>query len=82
MGITASGQLPFLRPSRTPTSKSNANQSSSPAGHHPVLSMLEHHRPPAFMPLRERDAAVSALVLHVLETRDQVRNAAETADYT
>ena len=85
MGVTASGQLPFLRPSYTLTSKSNA------INHHslfpqPVptlsLSMLQHHCPPALVPLREHDAAVSALVLHVLETGDEVRHAAETEDDT
>ena len=85
MGFMASGQPPFLRPSYTLTSKSNA------INHHslfsqPVptlsLSMLQHHRPPTLVPLRERDAAVSALVLHVLETWDEVWHAAETADNT
>ena len=85
MGITASGQPPFLRRSHTLTSKSKV------INHHslfprPVpalsLSMLQHHRPPAFVPLRERNAAVSALVLHVLKTGDEVGYAAKTADHT
>ena len=85
MGITASGQPPFLRPSRTLTSKSKA------INHHslfpqPVptisLSMLQHYRPAALVPLCERNAAVSALVLHVLETVDEVGHATETADHT
>ena len=44
--------------------------------------MLQHHRPPALVPLRERDAAVSALVLHVLETGNEVGHAAETEEET
>ena len=85
MGITASEQPPFLCPSYTITSKSNAinHHSLFPRPVPPLsLSMLQHHRPPALVPLRERDAAVSALVLHVLETGDEVWHAAETADDT
>ena len=85
MGITVTGQPRFLRPPYTLTSKSNA------INHHslfpqPVptlsLSMLQHYRPPALVPLRECDTAVSALVLHILETGDEVWHAAETADDT
>lgn len=43
--------------------------------------MLQHHRPPALMPLREQDAAASALVLHVLEAGDEVGHATETGEH-
>lgn len=42
--------------------------------------MLQHHRPPALMPLGEQDATASALVLHVLEAGDEVGHAAEAGE--
>ena len=43
--------------------------------------MLQHHRPPALMPLGEQDAAASALVLHVFEAGDEVGHATEAGEH-
>ena len=40
---------------------------------------MKHRRPPTLMPLRLQNAAVSALVLRVLEAVHQIRDAPETA---
>lgn len=44
--------------------------------------MLQHHRPSAPMPERKQHAAMTALVLRVLETGDEIRDATETEDET
>lgn len=44
--------------------------------------MLQHDRPPTPVPHRKQDPAMTALVLRVLETGDEVRDAAEAEDET
>lgn len=91
MVITATGDTvprlvaPFflLPPPLAPGKKRKCTQSSESLSLNPstTSSMLQHHRPPALMPLGEQDAAASALVLHVFEAGDEVGHATEAGEH-